>query len=164
MSKAQRFARNVGWNALGQIGIFAINLLTIPYLVRSMGIETYGLYILMHAATSYLLLLALGGGATVKFTAEFAGAGDGGGWAVGVRRGLPRLGRAGRAVLRWPRRSWREGCSTSPEMQPAAVRPSLRRCGRGLAALPIGFTAGPAALRLAEHAGARSMPPSRWRR
>ncbi|MBI3551218.1 MAG: oligosaccharide flippase family protein [Elusimicrobia bacterium] len=78
MSKARRFARNVSWNMAGQIVVAAANFLFIPYLVRGMGQERYGLYILLNTAASYLILLTFGAGdATVKFVAEHHGAQDG---------------------------------------------------------------------------------------
>ena len=42
-----------------------------------MGLETYSLYILLHAASSYLMMMSLGaGGATVKYIAEFSALGE----------------------------------------------------------------------------------------
>ncbi len=70
--RAGRFARNMGWNMLGQFGIGAISFLCIPYLVRHFGAETYGLYILLFAASNYLSLATLGAGSSmVKFLAQF---------------------------------------------------------------------------------------------
>ncbi|MEK7234269.1 MAG: oligosaccharide flippase family protein [Elusimicrobiota bacterium] len=77
MSRARRFARNVGWNMIGQAGSIAVNLLMTPFLIGRMGLETYSLYILLHAASSYLMMMSLGaGGATVKYIAEFSALGE----------------------------------------------------------------------------------------
>lgn len=76
--RSHRFARNVSWNVIGQIVAAAANFFFIPYLVRGMGQSNYGLYILMHTVSSYLLLLSFGAGATtVKFVAELHAAKDG---------------------------------------------------------------------------------------
>lgn len=75
--RSSRFVRHVSWSLLGQAGSFAINFFTIPILLREMGTQAYGLYVLIFAVSSYLLLMTLGSGAaTIKFTAEFSGAGD----------------------------------------------------------------------------------------
>lgn len=76
--KSFRFIRNVGWSLLGPLGVAALNFFLIPYLVGRMGIETYGLYILMHAAASYLLLFSFGAApTTAKYVAQFFAARDG---------------------------------------------------------------------------------------
>jgi O-antigen/teichoic acid export membrane protein len=76
-SKSLRFVQNLRWNLLGQIGILVINFCATPYLVRSMGLEIYGLYVLLHAVSSYLLLLTLASGSTAaKYIAEFKAAGS----------------------------------------------------------------------------------------
>lgn len=75
--KSFRFARNVGFNALGQTALAAINFFSVPYLIRHMGVETYGLYIVMHAAASYLMLSSFGAGsAVIKHAAAAHGARD----------------------------------------------------------------------------------------
>lgn len=75
--RGARFLRNIGWNALGQVGVFAVNFFATPYLVARLGVEAYGVYILLHAAVGYLLLGSLGAGsATVKYVSEFAPAHD----------------------------------------------------------------------------------------
>jgi|CXWL01.1.fsa_nt_gi O-antigen/teichoic acid export membrane protein len=75
MNKALRFARNTGINIIGQFAIAAISFLTTPYLIHRMGVETYGLYILLYALSGYLALLVCGAGpAASKYTAQFMGA------------------------------------------------------------------------------------------
>lgn len=70
--KALRFARNVSWNLVGQFGVGVLSFLFIPYLVRGLGMESYGLYILMQAAAGYIMLFCLGAGsATFKYVAQF---------------------------------------------------------------------------------------------
>lgn len=78
-SRSHRFARNMSWNLLGQVGTFLVSFTVTPYLVHHMGVETYGLYVLLFTAANYLTLFSFGAGsATTKFSAEYAGAGDGG--------------------------------------------------------------------------------------
>ena len=78
-SRAHRFLHNFLWVALGQASVFVVNFLTVPYLVRRMGMEAYGLYILLHTAMSYLQVLSLGAGvANIKFVSEFAAVGESG--------------------------------------------------------------------------------------
>jgi len=70
-----RFARNVSWNLLGQIGVSLVNFFAIPYLVSRLGLEGYGLYILLHACAGYLQVLSFGSGAAVlKYAAQFQAA------------------------------------------------------------------------------------------
>lgn len=81
MSKAAQFARDTGLNLLGQLVLAAASFFLTPYLVRRMGIETYGLYILLYAFAGYLSLFSFGAGtAAIKYTAQFHEARD--------RRGL----------------------------------------------------------------------------
>lgn len=72
-ARAPRVLRNVGWNLLGQAGAWAVSFVLTPYLVRRLGNDGYGLYILLHVAAGYALLLNFSAGsAALKFTAEFA--------------------------------------------------------------------------------------------
>jgi O-antigen/teichoic acid export membrane protein len=101
---AARFLHNVSWNLLGQVGIVAINFLLTPYLVGRMGVETYGLYILLHTAAGYLSLFSLGAGpTTVKYAAEFSSTHDG--WRMRLTLAysifLHALGATTGAVLLW---------------------------------------------------------------
>src|SRR5262249_36731241 len=60
-----------------------IGLVTTPILVRYLGTERYGVWVLVSAIALYLELLEFGfGTATVKYVAEFTGRGDD----AGVRR------------------------------------------------------------------------------
>ncbi|MBI4676450.1 MAG: oligosaccharide flippase family protein [Elusimicrobia bacterium] len=76
--KSLRFARNIGFNALGQAVLAAVNFFVVPYLVGRFGLETYGIYIILHAAASYLTLSSFGAGsALIKHVAACRGAHDG---------------------------------------------------------------------------------------
>ena len=78
MSRSARFVRDVGWSLGSQGGIVLVNLVAIPALVRGFGVEEYGLYVLLHAAVSYLQLLQLGtGAALIKYLSEHGAAGEG---------------------------------------------------------------------------------------
>lgn len=70
--RAALFARNAVSSAGAQFLAGAANLVLLPILVNRLGHETFGLYVMLHAAASYLMLLSFGaGGATAKFVAEF---------------------------------------------------------------------------------------------
>lgn len=87
-SRSARFARNVGSSLAGQAALALLSFAVTPYLVRGLGLEAYGLYVLLQSAASYLQLFAFGaGGATTKFVAEL-GVSEG----KGLRRTLGRAG------------------------------------------------------------------------
>lgn len=72
--KSFRFARNVGWSLLGQTGAWLIGFFVTPYLVRRMGMESYGLYLILMIVPSYLLMLTFSAGMTTLIkTSELAG-------------------------------------------------------------------------------------------
>lgn len=78
-----RFIRNVGWSVLGQGGAWAVSFFVTPYLVRRLGVEGYGLYLILMMVPGYLLMLTLGAGTmTVIKTAELAALRNG----TGLRR------------------------------------------------------------------------------
>ncbi len=104
MSRSARVARNVSWSLAGQVGIAAANLVLIPRLVRGFGIEDYGLYVLMYAASNYVQLFTFGAGSsTVRYVAERRAAGDGRGVRDALRYGaiLHMGGAAFGALLLW---------------------------------------------------------------
>lgn len=71
-SRSMRFARNVSWSVVGQGASAVAAFLFTPYLVHRLGVERYGLFVLLNALAGYLLLLSFGaGGAAVKFVAEY---------------------------------------------------------------------------------------------
>lgn len=70
-ARSFRFARNISWSLLGQFSSAALNILLLPALIQGIGIETYGLYIILQSMSSYLLLASLGAGAAgVKFISQ----------------------------------------------------------------------------------------------
>src|SRR4051812_38620786 len=76
VSRSVRFVRNVGAGVLGQIGVMMLSFFLTPRLIRALGIETYGLYVLFQAASGYVMIFCLGAGnATVKYVAEHAAEG-----------------------------------------------------------------------------------------
>jgi O-antigen/teichoic acid export membrane protein len=78
VSRSLRFVRDVGWSLASQGGVSLVNLFALPALVRGFGVEEYGLFVLLHAAVSYLQLLQLGAGpAVVKYLSEHHSAGEG---------------------------------------------------------------------------------------
>ena len=78
MSRSRRFISDVSWSLGGQIGLALVNITVIPTMIRGLGVEGYGLYILLNSAASYLPALSLGAGsATVKYLSEHEGAGEG---------------------------------------------------------------------------------------
>lgn len=76
-SRSVRFARNVSWSLVGQGAAAVAAFVFTPYLVHRLGPERYGLFVLLNALAGYLLLLTFGAGnASLKFVAEFRGAGS----------------------------------------------------------------------------------------
>ena len=70
--RAALFARNAVTSAGAQLLAGIANLALVPILVNRLGHETFGLYVMLHAAANYLLVFSFGaGGATSKFVAEF---------------------------------------------------------------------------------------------
>lgn len=68
----------MGWNGLGQAASAAVNLFSVPYLVSRLGLESYGLVVILQALSSYLMLASLGAGtSSVKFAADAAARGEG---------------------------------------------------------------------------------------
>ncbi|MDE2039039.1 MAG: oligosaccharide flippase family protein [Elusimicrobia bacterium] len=74
--RSERFVRNVGASVVGQLGVLTVSFLLTPKLIHALGVEAYGLYILLQAAVGYVSLFCLGAGAaTIKHVAERAGRG-----------------------------------------------------------------------------------------
>lgn len=89
MSRGERFARNVSWGLAGQLAVAAINLAAIPRLVHGFGVETYALYLLMHAAANWVGALHMGmGNALTRYSAEAQAADRRRGLDDAVRHGL----------------------------------------------------------------------------
>ncbi len=75
-SRSERFVRNVGASVAAQAGLMALSFFLTPVLIRALGVQTYGLYVLFQASVGYVILGCLGAGsATVKFVAEAAASG-----------------------------------------------------------------------------------------
>jgi O-antigen/teichoic acid export membrane protein len=75
--RSVRFARNVSWSLVGQGAAAVAAFAFTPYLVHRLGVERYGLFVLLNALAGYLLVLTFGAGnASIKFVAEFRGAGS----------------------------------------------------------------------------------------
>lgn len=60
MTSRQMVARNAVWNGVGTAAEMLSGFLVAPYLVRSLGATTYGLWILIASMTGYFALLDLG--------------------------------------------------------------------------------------------------------
>lgn len=72
----RRLSKNVFYNFLGQAFPLAIGILSIPYMVKQLGIEQFGILTLVWMVMGYFSLFDLGlGRATTKFVAEVWGKG-----------------------------------------------------------------------------------------
>lgn len=69
--------RNVGLNFVGQLLPLLVGLLAIPFVVRGLGTERFGLLALAWVIVGYFTVFDLGlGRATTKYVAELVGRGD----------------------------------------------------------------------------------------
>src|SRR5208282_1475761 len=86
--RAARFASNVRVSIAGQVLLWIVSFAITPYLVRNLGKEIYGLYLLLILVSGYLLLLTLcSQHAVIKYLSEFRAADNRAGfWSV-VRYG-----------------------------------------------------------------------------
>jgi O-antigen/teichoic acid export membrane protein len=70
-------ARNVGLNFISQFWFAALVIVTTPYIVRNLGVDSYGLYLIISVVMGYFSFLDLGlGAALVKYISEYDAAGD----------------------------------------------------------------------------------------
>ncbi len=70
-------ARNVGLNFISQFWFAALAIATTPYIVRNLGVDSYGLYVIVSVVVGYFSFLDLGlGAALVKYISEYDAAGD----------------------------------------------------------------------------------------
>lgn len=77
-AKSFHFARSVIIGLSGQFLSLAVNFIVIPILMRGLGTQTYGLYIMLHTAVSYAMLTTLGAGsALVRYAAQCKASGSG---------------------------------------------------------------------------------------
>jgi len=73
---------NVVWNFLGQGWLFVLALVATPFIIRRLGVDLYGIYVLIAIVIDYFAFLQFGvGTAAVKYVAEHLSRGD----AEGVR-------------------------------------------------------------------------------
>src|SRR5947209_754419 len=69
--------RNVGLNFLSQFWFAAISIVSLPYIVHSLGATLFGVYVLVSAILGYFAFLDFGmGDALTKYVAEYDAAGD----------------------------------------------------------------------------------------
>lgn len=75
--RSYRFARHFRWSLLGQAATMAASFFATPYLVKNLGLDAYGLYLILQSATSYLVLATFGAGsATITQSAAARADGD----------------------------------------------------------------------------------------
>ncbi|MDA8189214.1 MAG: flippase [Dehalococcoidales bacterium] len=72
MDRAQRLVSNIAYNFLSQAWLAALNLVTLPYIVRQLGVDAYGVLVMVTVVVGYLAFLDLGlGSAVQKYVAEY---------------------------------------------------------------------------------------------
>ena len=72
VSTKRKIVRNTIANTLLKISKYAINFFLFPFIIYYVGVEDYGIYLLVGAFVGYFGLLDFGvGGALVKYVAEF---------------------------------------------------------------------------------------------
>lgn len=65
-------AKNAGWSGLGFLVAPALQLLATPYLIKKLGIDVYGIWMLLNSMISLSGLASLGfGGAVIKFVSKY---------------------------------------------------------------------------------------------
>ena len=70
-------AKNSFLNFIGRVPPLFITVITLPYVIRGLGIERYGIFALIWVIVNYFNVFQFGlGGATTKFIAEAVGKGD----------------------------------------------------------------------------------------
>ncbi|MHB2025241.1 MAG: lipopolysaccharide biosynthesis protein [Elusimicrobiota bacterium] len=75
--RAVRFAKNIVWSVSGQICVVILGFFLTPYVIHKIGVRDYGLYIILNAVASYLMVLSFSAApAASKFLSEFAASGD----------------------------------------------------------------------------------------
>lgn len=69
--------RNVGLNLSSQFWFALLGIVTTPYIVRTLGVDIYGIYVIVSVVLGYFSFLDFGlGPAITKYVAEFHGAGN----------------------------------------------------------------------------------------
>jgi O-antigen/teichoic acid export membrane protein len=65
-------AKNVGLSFLSQVWFVVLAIVTTPYIVETLGVDLYGLYIIVTTVLGYFLFLDLGlGAALIRYVAEY---------------------------------------------------------------------------------------------
>jgi O-antigen/teichoic acid export membrane protein len=68
---------NILWNFLGQGWLFVLAFLATPYIIHALGVDLYGIYVLIAIVIDYFAFLQFGmGTAAVKYVAEYLARGD----------------------------------------------------------------------------------------
>lgn len=77
MSLRRRMGRNIKYVASGNIVAVIVSFFLLPFIIKSVGKEMYGIYILTLTLTGYFQLLDFGMmSAVTKYVAEYIGSGD----------------------------------------------------------------------------------------
>ena len=73
LGKSQTVVRNTLFNTIGYFWQLLISLLLIPFIIHKIGMEQFGIWILLEVIVTYLSLLDFTGigGAFVKYIAEY---------------------------------------------------------------------------------------------
>ncbi len=73
LGKSQRVIKNSLYNNVGYFSQLFISLLLIPFIIHKLGVEIFGIWVLLEVIVSYLSLLDFTGigGAFVKYIAEY---------------------------------------------------------------------------------------------
>ena len=73
----KKIVRNTAANAFMNLWRYAVNFFLLPFIILHVGVEDYGLYLLVGAFVGYFGLLDLGVGTSlVKYIAEYNAKGD----------------------------------------------------------------------------------------
>src|SRR5438445_8095091 len=71
------FARNAGFNLAGELVSFCVGIICIPFVVRKLGTDSFGILSIAWALLGYISLFDLGlSRATTKFVAEAVSTGE----------------------------------------------------------------------------------------
>jgi len=74
---SRSITENVLWNFFGQGWLFVLAFLATPFIVRRLGVDLYGIYVLIGIIIDYFAFLQFGvGTAAVKYVAEYLARGD----------------------------------------------------------------------------------------
>ena len=77
VSVKRKIVRNTAANTFMKLWRYAVNFFLLPFIILHVGVEDYGLYLLVGAFVGYFGLLDLGVGASlVKYVAEYNAKGD----------------------------------------------------------------------------------------